>query len=199
MFLFPLALSRVTYFKWVSISHFPILCNPYSLELQNIRCYVVLSAESPHNRRFNVEYWSSSNIIRTLHKWLFHCFPHNMRFCREVSFIIYWSLSQPVMENMLLKFYILLTKERGRMHIVLRLKQRSYLCVLQSRRTTGSLRRVHRLLVTANVVPSSPILSPWWWRRYVPLKRQFLQEQHSLSSQKMEFFIVTAVKTTNLT
>jgi hypothetical protein len=31
-------------------------------------------------------------------------------------------------------------------------------------------------------------LSPWWWRRYVTLKRRFLQEPHSLRSQKMAFF-----------
>jgi hypothetical protein len=41
-------------------------------------------------------------------------------------------------------------------------------------------------------------LSPWWWRRYVLPKPQFLQELHSVTSQKTEFFIVTAVKTTNL-
>jgi hypothetical protein len=35
-----------------------------------------------------------------------------------------------------------------------------------------------RLLITANV-PSSPIFSPWWWRRYVPPKSRFLQQPHS--------------------
>jgi hypothetical protein len=27
-------------------------------------------------------------------------------------------------------------------------------------------------LITANVVPISPILETWWWRRYTPLKRR---------------------------
>jgi hypothetical protein len=35
--------------------------------------------------------------------------------------------------------------------------------------------------------------------RTVPPKRRFLQEPHSVSSQKTAFFIVTAVKTSNLT
>jgi hypothetical protein len=38
-------------------------------------------------------------------------------------------------------------------------------------------------------------LSPWWERRYVPSKRQFLQERHGVASQVMAFFIVTAVRT----
>jgi hypothetical protein len=42
-------------------------------------------------------------------------------------------------------------------------------------------------------------LSPWWWRRYVPPKRRLLQEPHGLTSQKTPFFIVTAVKTSNVT
>jgi hypothetical protein len=36
-------------------------------------------------------------------------------------------------------------------------------------------------------------------RRYVPPKRQFLQEPHGVTSQKTPFFIVTAVKTSNHT
>jgi hypothetical protein len=51
------------------------------------------------------------------------------------------------------------------------------------------------LLVTANV---HQFLSPWW-RWYVPSKHQFLQEPHSVTSQKAEFFIVIAMKTSNLT
>jgi hypothetical protein len=43
-----------------------------------------------------------------------------------------------------------------------------------------------QFLVTANI-PS--FLSPWWWRRYIPLKRRFLQEPHSSTSQKMAFFL----------
>jgi hypothetical protein len=42
-------------------------------------------------------------------------------------------------------------------------------------------------------------LSPWWRRRYVTPKRRFLQEPHGVTSQKTQFFIVTAVKTPNLT
>jgi hypothetical protein len=33
----------------------------------------------------------------------------------------------------------------------------------------------------------------------VPLKRRFLQEAHGVTSQKTPFFIVTAMKTSNLT
>jgi hypothetical protein len=32
-------------------------------------------------------------------------------------------------------------------------------------------------------------MSPWWWRRYVPPKRQFLQEPHGITSQKTALFI----------
>jgi hypothetical protein len=35
--------------------------------------------------------------------------------------------------------------------------------------------------------------------RQVPPKRRFLQEPHGVTSQKTAFFIVTAVKTSNLT
>jgi hypothetical protein len=42
-------------------------------------------------------------------------------------------------------------------------------------------------------------LSPWWKRRQVPPKRRFLQEPRGVTSQKTPFFIVTAVKTLNLT
>jgi hypothetical protein len=37
----------------------------------------------------------------------------------------------------------------------------------------------------------------WWLRRYVPAKRRFLQEPHGVTFQKMAFFIVTAVETSN--
>jgi hypothetical protein len=42
-------------------------------------------------------------------------------------------------------------------------------------------------------------LSPWCRRCYVPPKRRFLQESHGVTSQKTPFFIVPAVKTSNLT
>jgi hypothetical protein len=35
-------------------------------------------------------------------------------------------------------------------------------------------------------------------RRQVPPKRRFLQEPHGITTQKTPFFIVTAVKTSNL-
>jgi hypothetical protein len=57
---------------------------------------------------------------------------------------------------------------------------------------------LRRLLVIANVVLSSPIL-------VTPMKEalnsscRFVQEPHGVSSQKTPFFIVSAVKTSNLT
>jgi hypothetical protein len=42
-------------------------------------------------------------------------------------------------------------------------------------------------------------LSPWSRRLYVPPKLRFSQEPHGVTSQKTPFFIVTAVKTSNLT
>jgi hypothetical protein len=41
--------------------------------------------------------------------------------------------------------------------------------------------------------------TPWWERRHVPLKHRFLQERHSVTSQKTVFFIVNAMKTSNFT
>jgi hypothetical protein len=61
------------------------------------------------------------------------------------------------------------------------------------------LRSVFRLVGTANVVPSSPILVTLMMETYVPPKRQFLQEPHDVTSQKTAFLIVTAVKMSNLT
>jgi hypothetical protein len=62
--------------------------------------------------------------------------------------------------------------------------------------SSGLLRRValvrtdvRRLLVAA-CVPSSPILSPWWRRRQVPLKHRFLQEPHGVTTQKTPFFLL---------
>jgi hypothetical protein len=59
--------------------------------------------------------------------------------------------------------------------------------------------RIGGLGTTLAVTSNRRFLSPWWWRRYVPPKRRFLQEPHGVTSQKMAFFIVTAVKTSNLT
>jgi hypothetical protein len=41
-------------------------------------------------------------------------------------------------------------------------------------------------------------LSPWWWRRYVPPKRPFFKKPQGEISQMTAFFLVTAVKTSNL-
>jgi hypothetical protein len=64
---------------------------------------------------------------------------------------------------------------------------------ITSNRRTVFLRSVRRLLVTASVVPSSPILVTLRRRHYVPPKRRFLQEPHSVTPHKTTFFIVTAV------
>jgi hypothetical protein len=48
------------------------------------------------------------------------------------------------------------------------------------------------------LVPRSRIFLSWRWRRYVPPKCRFIQDLHSATSQKTAFFVVTAVKTSNL-
>jgi hypothetical protein len=58
---------------------------------------------------------------------------------------------------------------------------------------------VRRLLVTASVVPSSPIFVTLMKEALSSPKRRFLQEPHGVTSQKTPFFIVTTVKTSNLT
>jgi hypothetical protein len=40
--------------------------------------------------------------------------------------------------------------------------------------------------------------SPWGWRRYVPPKRRLLQEPHSVTSQKMAFFVVKKTRTNSV-
>jgi hypothetical protein len=50
------------------------------------------------------------------------------------------------------------------------------------------LRSVRRVLVTASVVHSSPILVTLIMEWYVPPKRRFLQEPHGVTSQKTPFF-----------
>jgi hypothetical protein len=52
---------------------------------------------------------------------------------------------------------------------------------------------VRRLLVTANVVPSSPILVTLMKEVYVPPKRQFLEESHGVTSQKTPFFVTDTI------
>jgi hypothetical protein len=57
------------------------------------------------------------------------------------------------------------------------------------------LRSVRRLLVTANV----PILVTLMMEAPRSSKSRFLQEPHGFTSQKTAFFILTAVRTSNLT
>jgi hypothetical protein len=57
---------------------------------------------------------------------------------------------------------------------------------------------MRRLLVTANVVPSSPIVT-LMMEALSSSETSFLQEIHGVTSQRTQFFIVTAVKTSNLT
>jgi hypothetical protein len=56
-----------------------------------------------------------------------------------------------------------------------------------------------RMLVTANVVPSSPILVILVMEALRSSETSVLKEPHGVTSQKMAFFIVAAVKTSNLT
>jgi hypothetical protein len=58
---------------------------------------------------------------------------------------------------------------------------------------------IRRLLVTASVVPSSPIPVTLMKEALSSSKRRFSQEPHGVTSQKMPFFMVTVVKTSNLT
>jgi hypothetical protein len=55
------------------------------------------------------------------------------------------------------------------------------------------LSSVLQLLVTVNVVPTSPILVRFMMgkRRYVPPKHLFLQDPHGITSQKTEFLILS--------
>jgi hypothetical protein len=64
---------------------------------------------------------------------------------------------------------------------------------------TVFLRSVRQLLVTAKVVPSSPILVTLMLEVLSSSETSFLQEPHGVTSQKTPFFIVTAVITSNLT
>jgi hypothetical protein len=52
------------------------------------------------------------------------------------------------------------------------------------------LRSVPLLLVTANVVSSSPIHATLMKRSYVPPKRRFLQGPRGVTSQKTQFFTI---------
>jgi hypothetical protein len=58
---------------------------------------------------------------------------------------------------------------------------------------------VLQLVVTANFVPSSLILFILMLEPILPPKRRLLQESGGVTSQNTAFFIVTALKTSNLT
>jgi hypothetical protein len=46
--------------------------------------------------------------------------------------------------------------------------------------------------------PRWQVFIPWKWRRYLPQKRRFRQDLHGATSQKMAFFKVTSLKTSNI-
>jgi hypothetical protein len=71
--------------------------------------------------------------------------------------------------------------------------------VTSNRRTLRRNTSVRRLLVTASVVPSLSTLVILMMEALGSPKRRLLQEPHGVTSQKTAFFIVTAVKTSNLT
>jgi hypothetical protein len=61
------------------------------------------------------------------------------------------------------------------------------------------LRSVRRFLVTASVVPSSPILFTLLKEALSSSESRFLQGPHGVTSQKTPVLTVTAVKISNLT
>jgi hypothetical protein len=58
---------------------------------------------------------------------------------------------------------------------------------------------IRQLLVTASVVTSSPIFVTLMKEALISSEMSFLQEPYGVTTQKTSFFIVTTVKTTNLT
>jgi hypothetical protein len=73
------------------------------------------------------------------------------------------------------------------------------LCCVALVRTRVSEEPEAQLLVIANVISHLPILVTLMMEGTYPPKRRFLQEPQSITSQKVIFFIVIAVKTSNLT
>jgi hypothetical protein len=71
--------------------------------------------------------------------------------------------------------------------------------VLHAAKKLVVLRRVRRFLVTASVVPSSPILVILMKETLSSSETSVLTEPHGITFQKTPFFIVAAVKTSNLT
>jgi aspartokinase-like uncharacterized kinase len=58
---------------------------------------------------------------------------------------------------------------------------------------------VFQLLVTANDLPSSPILVTLMMEANFLPKHRLLKDSHGVTSQKIAFFIVNTVKNSNLT
>jgi hypothetical protein len=69
----------------------------------------------------------------------------------------------------------------------------------QSDKNRRAKSNVHLLLVSANVVPSSPIFVTLMMKATAPSKYRFLQESHGVTFQKTTFFILTAVRISILT
>jgi hypothetical protein len=65
--------------------------------------------------------------------------------------------------------------------------------------TTLAVTSSRSMLIIGNIVPSLPILVTLTMEAICSSETWFLQEPHGATSQKTAFFIVTAVKTTNLT
>jgi hypothetical protein len=68
-----------------------------------------------------------------------------------------------------------------------------------SEELSASIISMRRLLVTANAVPSSPILVPLIREAIITSETSVLTRAHDVTSQKTQFFIITAVKISNLT
>jgi hypothetical protein len=79
------------------------------------------------------------------------------------------------------------------------IKRGTRIVELETREPLIFLRSGSRLLVMANVVASSPILVTLMKEAISSSETRLLQEPHGVTSQKTPFFIVTAVKTSNLT
>jgi hypothetical protein len=62
-----------------------------------------------------------------------------------------------------------------------------------------TLRRNTKVFLAACVVPSSPIFVTLMKEAPGSSETSFLEEPHGVTTQKTRFFIVTAVKTSNLT
>jgi hypothetical protein len=69
-------------------------------------------------------------------------------------------------------------------------------CIASIFRLEKSAKFCRQLLT---LVPRSRIFPLWRWTRYVPPKGRCTQDLHSATSQKTAFFIVTAVKTSDVT